>query len=76
VAKFKKILHQVTIDEYLESQEELFPEGPPPPARPPYTAPFKVRGVPVFPGAIDAAGAVPAPPAPAQVVYSRYRKRE
>lgn len=78
--KFRKLpnVHQVTIDEYLRSQEELFPDGPPAPSPAPYTQPWIIParpGVPLFPGAVDAAGAPPAPPAPAQVVYSRFRRR-
>lgn len=78
MAMFKKVkspFHQVSIDEYLASQDDLFPDGVPAPARPPYTMPWRVKDVPIFPGAVDGIGAAAAAPAPAQVVYSRYRRR-
>jgi len=73
MAKFRKVFHQVTIDEYLANQEELFPEGAPAPAPLPYTAPWRIKNAPIFPGAVDGIGAAPATPAP--VVYSKHRRR-
>lgn len=75
MAKFRKVYHQVSIDEYLSGLDDLFPDGVPPPPRPPYTMPWRVKDVPVFPGAIDGVGAVPGVSAPARVVYSRLRRK-
>lgn len=79
MARFKKttsIYHQVTIDEYIKDQEDLFPDGVLEPPKKRYTGPWRVKGSAIeFPGAIDAVGAPSAAPAPAQVVYSRYRKQ-
>lgn len=75
MAKFRKVYHQVSIDEYLANQEELFPDGVPAPAPLPYSAPWRVRNAPIFPGAIDGVGAVPGVSAPARVVYSRLRRK-
>lgn len=73
--KVRKVVHQVTIDEYLASLEELFPDGPPPAPPSPYTRPWTVKsGVPVFPDAIDGTGKNAAAPAPVQVVWSRRRR--
>jgi len=76
MAKFKKVYHQVSIDEYLESLDDLFPDGVPAPAPLPYTQPWRVKNAPIFPGAVDGVGVAPAAPAPAQVVYSRYRPKK
>lgn len=78
MAKFKKIsssVHQVTFDEYLASQDDLFPGGLPAVPKSPYTQPWRVKSsVPLFPGAVDGIGAVPDAPSPASVVYSRHRR--
>lgn len=75
MARFR-VFYQMTIDEYLEAQEELFPEDLSVPARPAYNGPWRIKGsVPVFPGAIDGIGSAPAAPAPVQVVFSKYRRR-
>lgn len=49
-------VHQVSIDEYLRSQEDLFPDGVPVPAPVPvhpWLAARRVSTAPLFPGAID-----------------------
>lgn len=79
MARFKKTLskvHQVTIDEYLAAQQDLFPDGVLVPAsKSPYTQPWRVKNsAPVFPGAVDGIGAVPDAPTPPSVVYSRHRR--
>lgn len=75
MAKFK-VFHQVTIDEYIAAQEDLFPEVSSVPAVRRSAGPARrVRSsAPVFPGAIDGVGAVPAEPSPASVVYSKVRR--
>lgn len=77
MVRFKKVLapHQVDFDEYLASLDDLFPDGVPVPAPLPYSAPWRVRNAPIFPGAVDGVGAAPAAPDPPQVVYSRFRRR-
>lgn len=61
-----KRLHQVTIDEWLASQEDLFPDAPAPapaPAAARSRGPERVNtSAIVFPGAIDAVGAAAAAP--------------
>jgi len=74
MARFKKIarsnVYQVTIDEYIASQEELFPDGVPVPVKSRYAGPSRVRGnVPVFPGVIDTVNHAEASK-PVQVVKS------
>lgn len=77
MAKFK-VFHQVTFDEYFDMQDDLFPEVLPVPvqrfARRSLGAGRSVVA-PIFPGAVDGVGAVPAEPAPVDVVYSKYRRR-
>lgn len=77
MAKFK-VFHQVTIDEYIAMQEDLFPDTPVVSA--PVDASRPVRRVcdttPIFPGAIDGTGATPGVAAPLQVVRSFGRSRK
>lgn len=77
MAKFR-IYHQVTIDEYLASQEDLFPDEKVSLAALAIARPQLgvSASAPVFPaGAIDGIGAAPGVSPPLQVVRSFGRKK-